>query len=198
MAVDQVPAYNAGGVLPPYGDSAVDRHRSPYKVTMGFLVSNFGTSKARLELLRGLVEYRRVLFQAGFRVGIQWLDGSFVEKAEVTKGRPPSDIDIVTLFHRPAQYQTDPNLWRGQSVTIFNTFFNPQNCKPTYKCDTFGIDLDKKPSLIVEDVTYWFSLFSHQKITNVWKGLLCLTLQQDSADYTNELLLVTQAEAKHA
>lgn len=199
MEVDQVPAFNGGGVLPPYvSDAASAQGRSPYDVTMGFLIARFGTSEARLKLLRGLVEYRKALYDGGFRVGYQWLDGSFVENSEVTKGRPPGDIDVVTLFHRPLRYQTDPARWKAESSDLFRAYFSRQSCRTKYLCDIFPIDLDKPPFAIVNDVTYWFGLFSHQKVTSTWKGMLRIGLLEEEGDYTNELLLVKQAEATHA
>lgn len=196
MAPDQVPPFNAGGVIPPYAGGPLSRSdRSPYDVTMGFLVRTFGTTRDRLRLLRGLVEYRRTLFGGGFLVGYQWIDGSFVEACEVTRGRSPGDIDIATLFHRPLRFQMDRNLWQSEATTIFATHFHRAHCKSNYLCDTFPIDLDKDPAKIVEDVTYWFSLFSHQRVTHIWKGLLRLQLHADGADYANELALVTTAEA---
>jgi len=199
MTVDLVPVFNMGGVLPPYaGDATSMNQRSPYDVTMGFLIARFGTSKVRLELLRGLIMYRRALYDAGFRVGYQWLDGSFVENTEVAKGQSPKDIDVVTLFRRPLRYQTDPARWSSEAGGLFAEYFNRQTCMPKYKCDTFPIDLDKGSAAIVDDVTYWFSLFSHQRVTSVWKGMLRLVLLTDLTDHTNELLLVTQAEELHA
>jgi hypothetical protein len=195
MPVDRVPAFNAGGTLPPYdGDPRSRQDRSPYDVTMGFLISRFGQTRHRLRLINGLIEYRKILHDGGFRVGYQWVDGSFVEDAETVRGRNPGDIDIVTLFHRPLRYQTSPTLWQAESTTIFATFFSSSICKANYFCDTFPIDLDKNPLLIVDDVNYWFGLFSHQKVTNVWKGMLRIPLLTSAAEYSNELLLLRQAE----
>jgi hypothetical protein len=41
------------------------------------------------------------------------------------------------------------------------------------------VDLDKKPFLIVDDTRYWFGLFSHQRVTSLWKGMLSVSLQSD-------------------
>jgi hypothetical protein len=75
---------------------------------MTALVQRFAASRERLDILRGLLEYRAALGAIGIVQGFQWLDGSFVEDVEVTKGRPPSDIDVVTLAYRPI---VDQNAW---------------------------------------------------------------------------------------
>jgi hypothetical protein len=40
----------------------------------------------------------------GIVEGFQWIDGSFIEDAEKSRGRPPADIDIITFGGRPAGY----------------------------------------------------------------------------------------------
>jgi hypothetical protein len=48
----------------------------------------------------------------GLDNGFQWIDGSFVEDVEKSRGRAPGDVDIVTFAHRPA------------SVADFKAFLN--------------------------------------------------------------------------
>jgi hypothetical protein len=195
--LDQVPAFTPAGVIPPFAGKASDRHgRSPYPVSMGYLITRFGTNPVRRQILRGLLDYRKLLFDGGFRTGFLWLDGSFVENAEIDRNRAPSDIDLVTLFHRPIRYQIDKSLWNKEFQTLYATYFSRANCLARYKCDAFPIDLDQSPSGVVGDVTYWFSLFSHHKVSSNWKGMLQISLISTEVEYTNELLLLNQAENK--
>lgn len=195
--MDQVPAFTEAGLIPPFAGKPTDAHgRSPYPVTMTYLTTRFGTNPVRCQILRGLIEYRKLLFDGGFRVGFQWLDGSFVENAETDRGRAPSDIDLVTLFRRPMRYQVDKDAWKTDHQTIFARFFGKAQCLSKYKCDAFPIDLDQSPSGIVRDVTYWFSLFSHHKVTNTWKGMLQIALLSADEEHTNEMLLLGHIENK--
>jgi hypothetical protein len=41
------------------------------------------------------------------------------------------------------------------------------------------VDLDKKSEFVVEDTRYWFGLFSHQRVTSLWKGMLKISLHSD-------------------
>lgn len=156
---------------------------------MGYLIRRFGSNPVRREILQGLIDYRKLLLDGGFVSGFQWIDGSFIENAEVDRSRAPKDVDIVTLFRRPLRYQVDRAAWLKESKQIFATFFNRQTCLTKYKCDSFPIDLDQQPGGIISDVTYWFALFSHQKRTNTWKGVVQLSLLADAAEHSNELLL---------
>ncbi|MBX3498555.1 MAG: hypothetical protein KF889_03860 [Alphaproteobacteria bacterium] len=195
MPVSNIPEFNVLGLLPAWiGSPTTLKDRSPYEVSMSQVVDRFGKSRQRLELLDGLVKYRQALFSSGFVVGYQWLNGSFVEDVEKTRGRAPGDIDIVTLFRRPIKYQVDPKAW-AVDVAQFTTMLSPRECKTRYHCEAFPIDLDKPAEKIVEDVTYWFSLFSHQRITDARKGMLLVRLATTPSDGINEAQLVQQAKA---
>ena len=172
-----ISAFTASGVLPPFsGQDATDPLGvSPYTTTMTALVSRFGTSQERLNILAGLLDYRDALRQIGIVDGYQWFDGSFVEDVERVRGLPPKDIDIVTFAYRPTLGAT---LWSD----FFNQnqqLFNPIATKATYLCDAYYVDLDMRPNLIVDRTTYWFGLLTHQRDTSLWKGLLTVPLASD-------------------
>jgi hypothetical protein len=115
----------------------------------------------------------------GIVVGQQWIDGSFVENVETNRGRPPADVDIVTLAYRPAAVK-DQAGW----VSLVNShiqLFDNLKTKSQYMCDAYFIDLNKAPHLITYDVAYFNGLFSHQRVTFQWKGMIAIDLASDDA-----------------
>jgi hypothetical protein len=168
------------GVLPPFtGSSPAARSSvSPYLVSARDFVSRYCSSPERASLLAGLFEYRRELRAAGIVDGFQWIDGSFIEDAEKFRGRPPEDIDIVTFGGRPAEY-SEKNAWAEWCAAHFAVCLDTDAIKGRYHCHSFFIDLGKAPGFLVKDTSYWYGLFSHQRQTAVWKGMVELSLVSD-------------------
>jgi hypothetical protein len=144
---------------------------------MGELVARFGGSPERKAILMGLLAYRQTLRDRGLHEGFQWIDGSFVENVEVGRGRPPADVDVVTFARRPAAMKDDAP-WRT-FVMGSPELFDPRVTKKRYLCDAYFVDLDKRSEIVVEDTRYWFGLFSHQRDTSLWKGMLKVPLCSD-------------------
>jgi hypothetical protein len=175
-----IPALNQSGVLPPFLPNAgpVLAAMAPYQANLTELVIRFASTPERVEIIRGLLDYRKLLLDAGITDGFQWIDGSYVESCEHHRGRPPSDIDIVTFAERPAKC-VDDTLW-GTFVQQNKTgLFDRGSIKRQYRCDAFYEDLSLPSRVIVSRATYWFGLFSHQRTTYLWKGLLVIPLQAD-------------------
>lgn len=150
---------------------------------MSTIVRRFATSDERMEILMGLLNYRAALRNFGLTDGFQWIDGSFVEHVESTRNRPPADVDVVTFANRP-----DVHLGEWKKLVTENiSLFDPAQAKKQYRCDAYFVDLRKKPATIVNDTRYWFGLFSHQRNTSLWKGMLALPLASDD-DIARELL----------
>jgi hypothetical protein len=152
------------------------------------VAGSFGKSKERRAILRGLIGYRSHLRRIGIVDGCQWLDGSFVEDVETLRLTPPGDIDAVTFAPRAVQ---DINQW----MAIFHTnpaVFNPQVAKQQYSVDAYFVDLSIHPRLIIEHVVYWLGVFSHQRDTGTWKGMLEIELGGDDADV---MTLLDEADA---
>lgn len=172
-----IPAFD-GHVLPPFtaGDEvgAHDMPRSPYPATMTAVVQRFATSPDRGRILSGLLRYRAALRDAGFVEGAQWIDGSFVEDCERAQGRPPNDVDVVTLIRRPTAVR-ELGAWHG-FIQANAALFNQAGIKAEHLCDSYFIDLDLEPTRVVAQTAYWFGLFSHQRTTFRWKGLVQLNL----------------------
>ena len=141
------------------------------------LVGRFATSAERIEILNGLVEFRDRLRSIGITDGFQWLGGSFLENVELNRGCAPADIDLITFAYRPNK---DPAMWSA----LFNNnidVFDRAETKRTYKCDSYFVDLDKKGYLITLDTAYFNGLFSHQRVTSLWKCMVVVPLVSDDA-----------------
>lgn len=141
------------------------------------LVNTFATSQERAEILRGLLRYRAALGSLGITGGFQLMDGSFVEECEKQRGRPPSDIDLVTFAHRPT---SDLGAWKAL-LAANQQLFNPLVTKNSFRCDAYFVDLDIPPAKVVQQTFYWWGLFSHQKSTALWKGVVVVNLASDDA-----------------
>jgi hypothetical protein len=172
-----IPLFNQSGVLPPFVgvDPTIPAGCSPYQVKPVELVAAFATSGERNSLLRQLFQYRANLRSAGIANGFQWLDGSFMENVEIVRGRPPKDIDLVTFAHRPQHAQTLAQ-W-GAFISANVTLFQ----RPIGDLDAYYVDLNIPVEALVSRTTYWAGLFSHQRVTALWKGLLQLDLAEDDS-----------------
>jgi hypothetical protein len=174
-----IPQINASMVLPPFVGHDPGRRAatSPYLVSMAEVVERFATSSVRVAILRGLLSYRGALLRAGLVDGFQWLDGSFVEDIETSRKRGPRDIDIVTFASSPADIAN----W-GAWLRDHEGLLNPQRTKAEFLCDAYFVDFRKRPDLLVDDTRYWFGLFSHQRESSLWKGMLKVPLLSDDVE----------------
>jgi hypothetical protein len=176
-----IPAFNQSGVLPPFlpqCSPTMPAAMAPYRATMEQVITKFGSTSERKVLLMGLLDYRAEMRAAGFVDGFQWIDGSFIEDCEAHRRRPPSDIDVVTFSRRLS----------GHSSTDWDNFvatnpqiFDPLTVKNKYNCDAYFVDLTRRPEFLVSSARYWFGIFSHQRDTFLWKGLLEVPLGDDIA-----------------
>ena len=172
-----IPSLNQSGVLPPFVPELDPSNRAamaPYPASITEFVSRYSHSEERKIILKGLLSYRAKLLSVGVTEGIQWLDGSFVEDVETNRGRPPNDIDLVTFAHRPDHLSDDDN-WRDFVMKNME-LFNPELTKKIYCCDAYFVDLSTKPLYLVNATKYWFGLFSHQRESYLWKGMVEIPL----------------------
>lgn len=179
-----IPAFDLGLVLPPFlggRPGAGTAFQSPYEATPEEVVHRFGTTGTRNEYLRGWLNLRRDLRALGIVGGFQWLDGSFVEDKERRLGVAPGDIDLVTCFDRPAGLENDA-AFAAVAGPHAATLFDPGHCKATYHCEAFYIDLGRAGQSIANLSAFWFSLFSHQRDTFRWKGVVRVRLGPDIVD----------------
>ena len=118
--------------------------------------------------------------------GYQWLDGSFVEDIETASKRHPNDIDIVTFASSPPDL-ADRKIWLRMNEGLLD----PRRTKEDFLCDAYFIDFRNRPELLVDDTRYWFGLFSHQRESSLWKGMLKVPMLSD--DVAAEVLLDAMA-----
>lgn len=180
-----IPSFTISGSLPPYmgGDPTIKDSVSPYAASLEELCGRFATSPERVEILNGFLSYRRALKAAGFSGGFQWIDGSFIEDVEALRGRPPADIDIVTFTYPPPELYSDTDSFLNQ----FSSLLDPDQTKLNFSCDAYIVDLHQPSLQLVGDTSYWFGLFSHQRDTALWKGIVSVDLDADEDEVSNIL-----------
>ncbi len=186
-----IPAFTGSGVLPPFlgVDPTIPATVSPYKTTLMEIVDRFSFSPERRAILSGFIAYRAALMAAGL-TGFQWLDGSFLEDVETTQSRNPNDIDCITFVRRPLGC-LDPAAW--QTFTSNNqALLTPHLNKQQYSTDAYLVDLEIPPESVVQQTAYWFGLFSHRRVTGLWKGMLEVVLQNTADDAAALALLATK------
>jgi len=125
------------------------------------------------------------MYGEGYAAGIQFLDGSFVEDIERHSGREPGDIDVFSLLSVPQRYAQNPASWQPDGFRFWREEIQNQPLnKSRFALDTYAVLIEDRPFVhLVKDVMYWYSLFSHQKLTFAWKGFVAVLLdQQQDAD----------------
>lgn len=170
--------WNIHGVVSPIaeGENGGSQNRSPYLIDIVSFVSQFAFSSERITILLKLLDYRQAIYRANIDTGFQWINGSFTEDVERLRNRPPNDIDLVTFIH---DNNIEPN---EQWVESHSYIFNNEQVKDVYNVDSYWVNMDEisKPQL-AKYATYWYSMWSHQRVTNIWKGFyqISLTPQDD-------------------
>ena len=150
------------------------------------LCKHFGTTRSRVDILKGFIQFRLEAYTHGIYNTIQWIDGSFVEDKLKRENVEPNDIDVVTFVNMPQPVQ--------QAILVaFPDFVNCIASKQKYHVDHYIIDIST-PTAAVRNTQYWLQLFSHNRY-GVWKGMLEIPLYQDNTkdlmamDFLNSLSL---------
>lgn len=161
------PLLAAPAILPPFigSDPTSPASRSPYQVGIEEVVQRFATSRRRIEILRGLLDYRRELRRLDLGAEFQWLAGSFVENP----GREPRDVDVVTFYRRTADQigtlRADSSRWQRLQILA-------KSPKADFLCDAYLVNMVNPGAALVAQSHYWYGLFSHQRGSLAWKGML--------------------------
>lgn len=132
------------------------------------VVSRFGTTRRRQQILVGWLDHRERLRRCGLRNGFQWLDGSFVEE------KIPADIDVVIFSRRPAQVRGPDGVRRMMGANPDT--FNRNTVKAELSVDPFFIDMDGTKNGLVDLTRYFYGLFSHRRGDDLWKGMVKVSL----------------------
>ncbi|MEO5378504.1 MAG: hypothetical protein H7832_12100 [Magnetococcus sp. DMHC-6] len=181
-----IPDWTAAGVLPPTdkkSHSTISRDRSPYRVSLIELMQRFATSPERSQILDKFLHYRAKLHSIGLIKGFQWLNGSFMENVEFLENRSPNDLDVVTFYDLPDKVKD-----QGEFYNQNSDIFQHDNIKRSFQVDGYfcqlsGIDADS----LVENATYWYSLWSHRR-TGDWKGYLQIDLAPNEDEMAKQRL----------
>lgn len=177
-----IPDFDSHGVLPPIrpGETGASMERAPCSTSLLETCQRFGDTPARREILRGLLELRNTLHEAGITEGFQWLDGSFTEDVESLRERAPEDIDVVT-FCALGDSERQTLLMKK-----FPDLFSPRRAKSRYLVDHYLVQTDlsdeKASERLVKWTAYWYSMWSHQRDTDRWKGFISVPLQSNDDD----------------
>ena len=171
-----IPKFDHNLVLPPHlGDPTLPNHLSPYQCTTLDLCERLGTTPERRRILGGFLSFRERLQTEGLMTGFQWLDGSFLEDIELRDGRPPRDLDVVTVYWGyDLAFQT-------ALLSKFPEVANPVLAKAKYSLDHYPFDAGYRTEVTLEKTRYWISLFSHNR-SGVWKGMLRIQLNTPAED----------------
>lgn len=157
------------GLLPPFLKTPTRRDGvSPFRATPAELVDRYASSPQRIRILEGLLDYRSELRRVGLSGGFQWIDGSFVEPLNPA----PNDVDVVTVSSLPASCRPEDEY-----------LFNAAEAKRRFLCDAYFVDLaSDEATWAVSESVYWYGLFSHQRGTLRWKGIVQLDLASPDDD----------------
>jgi uncharacterized protein DUF6932 len=180
-----IPALRAApAILPPFTgtDPTEPESRSPYLVGIEEVVRRFATTKKRAEILKGLLSYRKELRQLQLGAEFQWLAGSFVEDP----GREPRDVDVVTFYQltsaQIASLRKDDGRWgRFQDLG--------REAKARFLCDAYHVNMAGVRRDLVSASHYWYGLFSHQRGSLAWKGMLEVEMASADDDQQAEEML---------
>lgn len=156
--------WNIHGVIPPISDGT-SIERSPYEIDILTFTQIFSLSDERIAILKNFLYYRKFLYGLGIVSGFQWVNGSFTENVEILRNRPPNDIDVVSFITEPKNPLPDE-------------FYNNHYIKQTYQVDSYFVDLNDDPQELVRWTAYWYSMWSHQRDTNIWKGFFQIPLSE--------------------
>lgn len=128
-----IPPFSKNNVLPPFlGPTPTNRgYQSPYNSNIMEVCRYFAKTPARIEILKGFVQFRIDCSTHGIGEGFQWIDGSFMENVEVSQSRDPNDIDVVSLIH--AKNAAEEDIINNN----FPAFCSPKLSKKQYKVDHY-------------------------------------------------------------
>lgn len=169
-----IPEFNMAGVIPPIRPGALghSQDRSPYVVDIVRVISRFATTPRRIQILKGFLEFRQNFYALGVVSGFQWIDGSFCQDIEVIESRDPGDIDVVTFFYTPQEIDLTAELIEG-----INNLLDSEYTKPRFNVDAYGMQLGTIfTASTVQNLSYWYSMWSHRKSDNMWKGFVQIPL----------------------
>lgn len=100
-----------------------------------------------------------------------------MEAIEVSEGRDPGDIDVMSFVRRPAAANSDADF--AALVRANLDVFDPNQAKANFKCDHYSQDLDL--GVDVDRICYWHAVFSHRR-NGSWKGFVQVIDEGEKSD----------------
>ena len=185
-----LPEWNSSGFIPPIHPSVngFDLNRSPYSVRISDFVEEYATSNIRIDILNGLLDYRKALRDANIAQGFQWIDGSFSENIELIEGRSPRDIDVLTYI-RLSEGDTDDKLFSRAPI-----IFDKKQVKKLWKVDGYLHPLgDEVDYNSIKMISYWYSMWSHRR-NNDWKGFVQISLDYSYDEEARNIICRKQGD----
>lgn len=162
--------WNEMGVIPPMDQSdPTSFNRSPYEMNIVQFVSAFAFTPTRRKILKGFLNFREALSQAGLTDGFQWVDGSFTENVELNLKRPPNDVDVVTFFNFQSGDSDEIVIARNEQI------FQQEFVKDTFLVDSYFESLQASGANLVSRTVYWYSMWAHKRDLS-WKGFVQIPL----------------------
>lgn len=134
------------------------------------------------------------MHRLGLSHGYQWINGSFAQDVERLEGRPPGDIDIVNFLYLPDGHSQASFMAANPKAM---DVFLPQKAKALYGMDAYTLVLGGEASpFFIKQITYWYSMWSHRKSDDAWKGFVEVELtQQGEPTQISNLLPIKDEEA---
>lgn len=189
MVHTSIPEWTSEGLIPPIPVlTPTNKNRSPYRVSLTDFVKRFALNSNRCKILNGFLRYRRELHNLGITSGFQWINGSFVENVELLENRHPNDLDVVSYYQIPPGESQFSLYNKNPSIFIKN------DVKHNFHIDSYYVSLNSKPDILVEQSTYWYSMWSHRR-NLVWKGYVQVDLSpsdDEAAEITLQELILQE------
>jgi len=95
----------------------------------------------------------------------------------------------VSFFYYPTALSTEI-----QKISFWNSHldvFDRQRVRASFLLDAFFIELEGAPETLVSLSRYYLQLFSHQRESYLWKGMVQVPLGNANDDAAREQLLVS-------
>ncbi len=107
-----------------------------------------------------------------------------MQEVEETEDRPPNDIDVVTYIAIP-EGTTQRSLMDQAPYLFLSRLSKVRFRVDAYVLPFLGQSLGAEH---IERVTYWYSMWSHTREENTWKGFLLTALGPNDDAVASEML----------
>ena len=168
-----IPPFDQNHVLPAYFGAPYNPHNySPYKCDILEFCQHFSTSRERIEILKGFLDFRKDCLANGI-TGDQWIGGAFVEDTAAQEGRKePDSILAVSLIQVTSQEKAN------RILQNFPVFTNTLLSTPKYKVEHYVFVINQSAKEIISLTNTWTQILTDNNL-NVRKGILEIPLCED-------------------